>query len=140
MTTVFKNTLLSVPIEDWQVRQVVVFDWYDGPREGLCELEWPKCCVYFAVMEERPTEDDLDNRFFRLSEAPADAVEQVVAILNELGPLRRPTWIPIWKFQTEHARLVAERKLDNLLAHLKRTNLIVQTPDMIHFLRYKLDK
>lgn len=137
MTTAFEKRLLSVPIADWQVGQIVVFDWYDGPREGICKLVHPQCCFYFASLEEQTAEDDLEDCSFRLNEVPADAVEQAVTILEELGPPTKPTWVPIWKFPSEDARLNAEHKLDVLLAHQQKTSLIVQTPDMIHFLRCK---
>ena len=71
MTTTLEKALLSVPTKDWQVGQIIVFDWYDGPREGICKMARPLCCFYFEVIEEEATEDDLDDRYFRL-QAKAD--------------------------------------------------------------------
>lgn len=134
MTTSFENVLSAVPVEDWKVQQVVVFDWSDGPREGLCELARPKCCFYFEVVEERPTEDGLDDRFFSVSATPPDSVEKVLSILGELGLPSKPTWVPVWNFRTEEVRLRVERRLDDLLNDLEKSDLIVRTPDMVHFL------
>ncbi len=134
MTVSFEETLSSVPAEDWQVQQAIVFDWHDGPREGLCELTRPECCFYFKAIEERAADDDLDDRFFRVAPTPPGSVKNALSILDALGLPSKPIWVPIWNFPTEEIRLKAERQLDDLVNGLEQAALIVRTPDMIHFL------
>lgn len=133
MSTQLETILLSHPVNEWQVRQVIVLDWYDGPRMGLCEMAHPQCCFQFELLAERHSEDDLDDRLFRLNEASSNIMAQMLLILTELGQPNDLVWVPIWKFSTEVSRLEAENKLENLFSNLKSTNLIVQTQDMIHF-------
>lgn len=64
--------LMNVDINSIKVKHLIVIDWYDGYREGLCELETPPCCFYFSLLDERPTPDDLDDRFLQLTELSAD--------------------------------------------------------------------
>lgn len=131
-----ETSLSSLSSEQWKVSQVVVFDWSDGPRSGLCALVQPQCCFAFEVLGERSTEDDLDDRLFCLKEAPLDTVDQALSILSELGPPTHPIWVPLWVFNTPASRREAEQKLNALLAGLVETPLIIQTKDMLHFQGY----
>ena len=133
MITSLEISLSSLPPEQWKVRQVVVFDWLDGPRSGLCALAQPQCCFVFDTLGERPTEDDLDDRLFCLKEGPIDTMDQALSILGVLGPPTSPIWVPRWIFSTEVQRLETEQKLDALLAGLVETPLIIRTKDMLHF-------
>ena len=136
MITSLETSLSSLSPEQWKVRQVIVFDWLDGPRSGLCALVQPQCCFTFEVLGERSTEDDLDDRLFCLKEAPLDAVDQALSILSELGSPTNPVWVPLWVFGTPVSRLETEQKLDALLAGLVETPLIIRTKDMHHFQGY----
>lgn len=136
MRTRLEGALSSLPPKHWQVEQVVILDWYDGPRTGLCKMAKPQCTFHFALLVERVLPDDLDDRVFRLSEASEGTMEQTLSILGALGPPHTPVWVPIWSFDSKSHRLEAEQKLESLLASLVRTTLIVQTPDMIHFLGF----
>ena len=136
MITSLEHALSSLPPEDWEVRQVVVLDWYDGPRRGVCALARPSCCFWFDLLAERSVEDDLDDRLFSLCGAPIDTVDRVVAILAELGSPTQPVWVPKWHFRSEALRLEAEQRLKALLADSVSTPLILQTQDMIHFQGY----
>ena len=48
----FEDVLASQPCANWQTQQVIVVDWYDGPREGLCHLAQPASEFYFVVLAE----------------------------------------------------------------------------------------
>ena len=130
------GALSSLPPQHWQVDQVVILDWYDGPRTGLCKMAKPQCTFHFALLDERLLPDDLDDRVFRLSEASEGTMEQMLSTLVALGPPQTPVWVPIWSFDSASHRLAAEQKLESVLASLVRTARIVQTPDMIHFLGF----
>ena len=54
-----ESQLVSIPPEQWKTRQAVIFDWYDGPREGICALEHPCLEFSFKLLAERPTEKQL---------------------------------------------------------------------------------
>lgn len=126
------STLHLHNVNQWQVRQVIVLDWYDGPREGLCELAQPASCFYFELFAERYSEDELDDRLFVIYEVPANAVNQIFSKLSTLDQPKSPLWIPRWQFKTETERLETESQIDSLLAQSKRTNLIIQTKDMLN--------
>jgi hypothetical protein len=52
-----EHKLLSTPVDQWTVRQVVVLDWYDGPREGVCSLASPGGEFFFELLAERPSDE-----------------------------------------------------------------------------------
>jgi hypothetical protein len=131
-----EHALSVLPPEQWEVRQVIVLDWYDGPRSGVCAVTRPQCCFRFEVLAERYVDDDLDDRLFSLSDVPLDTVERMIAILAALGPPTQPVWVPNWQFRSEVLRLEAEQSLNTLLTNAVKTNLIIQSQDMIHFQAY----
>src|SRR5436309_2373273 len=93
-----EQLLTAVPVSGWRTRQAVVFDWYDGPREGVCALAEPACEFYFELLAEHPTPDDLDDRLFRISELPSGSVDELLAALGDLGPPAPQLWSPVWRF------------------------------------------
>lgn len=136
MSTQLELALSSCRVTLWQIRQVVMLDWYDGPRRGLCEMAFPKCVFYFVLFAERHSDDDLDDRLFRLSEAPPYSVDQIMTILSELGKPKVPIWIPRWEFCDLASKQHAERQVEMLYRTFKETGIIIQTRDMEHFLGY----
>src|SRR5690348_12671619 len=107
----FESTLTSVPVEAWQTKQAVVFDWYDGPRAGICRLERPAVEFAFDLLDERFNEESLDDRLFRLSELPTGSVDTALTILRQLGQPTGPVWTPIWRFPDPAACAAAEQHL-----------------------------
>jgi hypothetical protein len=130
----FENELLATPPHEWQTQLAIVLDWYDGPREGIASLESPKCEFYFQLLAERPTEADLDDRLFQISELPSGTLTAVLAVLRTLGQPANAVWVPTWRFESDDARRAAENKLDELLAKRRATDLVVWTRDMTEFL------
>lgn len=128
-----EETLTSVPPGTWVIAQVIVLDWYDGPRQGLCALAEPPCQFHFELLDERPTEDDLDDRLFRLSELPAGSIERAMSILAVLGHPSRPVWAPTWDFPRPEAQDQAERELSVVLDARRPTRLVIRTSNMIAF-------
>ena len=100
MITSLETSLSSLPPEQWQVSQVIVLDWSDGPRRGLCALAQPQCCFTFEVLAEHTSDDEADDRLFCLKEAPLDTVDQALSILGVLSQPTNPVWVPIWVFGT----------------------------------------
>jgi hypothetical protein len=129
-----ETALLSKPVSLWRTRQAIVFDWYDSPRAGLCALAEPRVEFAFDLLDERPTDDGLDDRLFRLSELPDGTVDQVLALLTELGRPTGPVWVPVWQFQDEERQRDIEDRLRVIESGKRPTGLIVSTRDMTHFL------
>src|SRR5262245_38660422 len=80
----------------WRVDKVVVLDWYDGPRAGLCRLRTPQAEYSFELVDERPTDDGLDDRLFALSLLPPGAMDRILPLLHFAGPPVLPVWVPCW--------------------------------------------
>jgi hypothetical protein len=116
----------------WQVRQVVVLDWSDGPREGFCELVEPPCCFAFKIFAEPLHELD-EQALFTLRQLERDAVQHLLVALNELGPPRSPVWVPMWKFRDRTAQVRAEEYINRLYTTARQTPLVISTSDMVHF-------
>src|SRR5436309_2873396 len=93
-----ETLLTSVPPDQWKTRQAVVFDWYDGPREGIVALDNPGYEFAFKLLAERPTEDGLDERLFSLASLPPGYVAAIVDRLHALGTPKGPVWVPVWRF------------------------------------------
>jgi hypothetical protein len=136
MSVQLQNILLSLPPEDWRIKQIIVLDWYDGPREGLCEMLEPHCCFHFKLLAEKMVQGKGVDGLFCVSEAPMDAIVKMLDYLSELGHPTSATWTPIWIFPNEVARLAAERKIELLLSNLIKTNIMLQTKDMDRFSGY----
>jgi hypothetical protein len=133
----FEQLLASVPVDHWQTRQAIAFDWYDGPREGICSLANPAVEFFYSLLGERQNSDDADDRLFRLSEIPEGSVASAIKSLADLGlasDLSNPVWCPIWQFPTDDAKLRAEQVLRDIEAGKKPTAMVVLTRDMIDFL------
>ncbi len=93
-----KNKPASLAPPDWTADQVIVFDWYDGPRQGVVCLKEPPCEFSFELLAEKPNPDDLDHRLFRVSELPAGSVAQILEAIRVLGKPTGIVWVPVWKF------------------------------------------
>src|SRR5579871_5688409 len=128
-----ETALASLPPAKWVARQVVVFDWYDGPREGVAWMASPDCEFFFELLGEQATPDDLDDRFFRLSELPGGTVSAIGAALRGLGEPTQSVWVPQWRFEKETERAGVDEEIQRLLGRRRQTGIVVRTPDMIHF-------
>jgi hypothetical protein len=130
----FETLLTTTPADQWKTRQAIIFDWYDGPRAGVCALAHPAVEFSFQLLDERPTADDLDDRLFRVSELPLGSVDEVLSTLQPLGHPTGPYWVPIWRFPDESERLKAEQHLQLIEARKRSTSLVIYTRDMVAFL------
>ena len=131
----WEEKLLAMPVDQWLVKQVVVLDWHDGPRHGLCALTNPAVEFFFDLFDEEYNPDGLNLLIVRLKELPLGSVVQFASELNKLGPgpVNRPVWIPVWKFATADARCHAEELVEALKARARKTDLLISTPDMTEF-------
>jgi hypothetical protein len=130
MTT---EKLLSAPPSNWDAYQVIVFDWHDGPRSGICQMRTPAVEFLFTLLEERQTDDDLDDRLFAVKSIPDGSVEKIVRTLSFLGPPTRPIWVPNWNEDKEPRLKTADNEIDNVLRAATESGLIIRTPDFKRF-------
>lgn len=130
----FEDTLISTPASRWRTRQAVVFDWYDGPREGVCALAVPECEFYFELLDERTNPDDLDDRLFRASALPSGSLDRLLAGLRDLGSPTNSVWVPMWRFPNDGARRQATDLVEALRSARRPTAVVIATRDMMQFL------
>jgi hypothetical protein len=126
--------LQSLPLGQWRTRQAIVFDWYDGPREGVCALAQPQAEVAFELLEERANADHLDDRLFRVNELPAGSVDRILAELTELGSPDQAVWAPVWAFASKTRQREVENRIDDILSRAIVTPIVISTRDMTDFL------
>jgi hypothetical protein len=128
-----EEKLASVPMEDWKVRQVVAFDWYDGPRAGVCAMAQPEVEFSFALLDERFNPDGLDDRLYRLSELPPGSVDRVLQAVQPIDQPVNPVWVPLWKFPTNQAREEAEQQIQEIESARRQTAVVLLSQDMEQF-------
>lgn len=128
-----EDVLSATPVKEWKTRQAIVFDWFDGPREGVCSFSKPQGSFYFELLDERTSSEDADARLFILSQIPDDAVERIVAALKVLGTPTTPVWVPIWTFPDQVTEEIAENAVAQIIGDKIETDLVVYTRDMVDF-------
>jgi hypothetical protein len=128
-----EETLAETPPSRWTARRVIVLDWYDGPRAGVCALAHPQCELVFHAFAEPPRSDVLAVLLFAVSELPSGSVAQVESLLTELGRPSGPLWVPVWNFRDDATRHEVEGRLDALLVAARPTSLLVASADGLHF-------
>lgn len=114
-------------------RRVVVFDWYDGPREGVFVLHASGTDFTFELLDERPREDDVDDRLFVIKELPRGSVDALVEELRCFGEPTGVVWTPRWTCPSPAAIQRADEAVERLLAMSRPTSIIVRSDDMVHF-------
>ncbi|MFO0841147.1 MAG: hypothetical protein U0797_01960 [Gemmataceae bacterium] len=129
-----ERRLLEPPPSAWKTEQAIVFDWYDGPREGFCRLSYPEAEFRFRLVDERSTPDGLDERLLRVDELPAGSVERTLAVLAELGAPAAPVWVPMWRFASPENKQRAEAALRAIEEEARPTHVVFLTQDLQEFL------
>ena len=129
-----EQKLINCDVSRWRTRLAVVFDWYDGPRHGICALENPQCEFVFYLLDEQTNPDGLDHRLFRISEIPDGSVDNLVSQVAVLGSPFASVWTPIWRFPTEQKRAEADSDVEKLLDSGRQTNIIFLSQDLISYL------
>jgi hypothetical protein len=117
-----EQVLETLPVAQWKSGQVYSFDWYDGPREGVCSLAAPGGEFHFELLEEQFDPDGLEKRLFRVSELPAGSVDEILSVVPDLASPSEPV------------RKGAEQRIRMIDARKRPTSLVILTPDMRHFL------
>jgi len=126
--------LLDVDPQNWEVEQVIVMDWYDGPRSGFCRLKNPEIDIEFKLLDERATVEGLDDRLFSLYIMPDGAFSTIFESLAFAGPPARPVWAPSWQSVNQLTLNEAERAIERARQFATPTPIIIRTPDFVHIL------
>jgi hypothetical protein len=117
------------PAAEWQVDQVIAFDWYDGPRSGVCRFGRPDLEAHFELLAERATQNDLDDRLFYLRRLPKGSVENLETSLAQVcGVARRPVWVPMWPVQSQTADSL-EQQVQTVLKAGQDIGVVLLTRD-----------
>ncbi len=128
-----ENKLAAIPVDEWLTEQAIVFDWQDGPSEGLCSLRHPEAEFQFELLDQRHNPDDLDDRLFRLRQLPMGTVAEALRVLSVLGQPTHCVWAPLWRFADAAQQRQAEKLLDELQAKATPLDLVIASRDMKHF-------
>lgn len=125
--------MTTIAPAEWQMDLTIVLDWYDGPREGLCSLRFPRAEFYFKTLAERPTEDGLDDRIFSIAAIPEGTVLTIRTLLAFAGAPTAPVWAPRWESavggEIERANLAVARAIEAA----RETTLIVRVTGTMQF-------
>ena len=128
-----KKVLTAVPVDQWRTQQVIVFDWHDGPREGLCSLANPQAEFFFALLDERHNPDGLDDRLFRIREVSPGTVARTIKELRDLGAPDSVVWVPVWRFPNVANAQRAERFLEELRTKAAPLSVVIASRDLERF-------
>jgi hypothetical protein len=128
-----QELLLSTPPGDWVVDLAIVFNWYDGPREGICKLAAPDCEFLFKLLAERPTDEALDDRVFSASPLPVGALSRVTDALGFAVAPSRPVWVPIWHSDVEGQLAAADKAIEDAIGPAPHAQIVMKTKDFERF-------
>ena len=131
---IIEESLFSTDIDNFVVHQAIVFDWYDGPRHGVCAMETPQCEFVFDLISERFNPKGMDDRLLRLRQLPFGSLQDVMSAVSALGSPTFSVWIPVWSFETEEERQSADRKIASILGTSRQSDVILRTQDLQSFL------
>ncbi|MEZ6195880.1 MAG: hypothetical protein R3F20_09135 [Planctomycetota bacterium] len=115
-------------------RRAIIFDWYDGPRAGVCALETPEREFWFELVAERENQDDLEDRIFRLFDLPSGSVDGLLQQLGDLKQTSGRVWVPIWRHPSPAVLQRLSRAVESVRRRATATGDFLFTRDMIHFL------
>jgi len=130
MLTEFEAAFKSLPVDKWKIEQVIILDWYDGPRSGFCKTLQPSVSFYFEVVADCYSQDDTDDHLFQLSDCPTEKLDVVIEIFAKVGQPQKPSWIPSGNISLDN-----ENQIERIIFELEQSSIIVQSHNMIHFSR-----
>lgn len=109
---------------------LVIFDWRDGPLEGILRRQGETASWYFKLFAEQLETSVLDDRLFALWEIPDS---DSVTLCKEFGEIGQG--VHVWPVSGGLGSMEARRIVDGLLSNRTGSpNLIVRTPDFAEML------
>jgi hypothetical protein len=91
MESTLDQILRSVPPSEWIIQYNIIFDWFDGEREGWCRLSYPAGSFSYKIQAEILTGRGLNDCLLAVRPAPADAIERLLTVLDPISP-DDPEW------------------------------------------------
>lgn len=101
---------------------MVVFDYYDGPLEGVLACDACGGEYLFRTIAWNP---DRLTRVFELRPVSRGTLQRVTEICSPLGSPRWPVWVPRWSFQSEEVERRVSTELNEVLQAQGELRLIV---------------
>mgnify|MGYP001325848754 CR=1 FL=1 len=129
------DKLLSIPPSKWAVSQVIVFDWYDEAREGICKLEEPDTIFYFKLYANIRS-GSRRGSLFLIGSFTQSEYEHLLLLLSPAGEPKQPIWIPIFDFGDRSLEESVRAKLDEVVGAVTLSDIVVETKNMIDFVNY----
>lgn len=120
----------KIDASEWVPRQSIVFDWFDGPKHGICALRYSPSEFEFTCIGERLNPNGIDHKLYSIAELPQGTVDRIRELLEGLGVPLDPVWVPVWNFPSLDDQRKVEAEVDELLRRSKPTNLVIYTLDM----------
>jgi hypothetical protein len=122
--------MLSVPPREWRTKQVISFDWHDGPRSGLGHFLVPDFVCYFETLAEQWSDGSFGDRIYRLRRISDTAMSDVLTLYGLTEVPRSPLWAPHGPL-SEAQEEELERTLDRLLENSTPLSLLVRSRDLL---------
>ena len=105
--------------------RVIVLDYYDGPTSGAV---WCQNCMAAGIIDLLAWDDQHHVRVFSLACLPEKDFGELIDACSGTGPPQWTVWVPIWKFESESARIAAERRVDEVLSRATAPTLVFASP------------
>ena len=128
------NVLGRKKATEWIVRQSIVFDWFNGPKQGICALTTPLSEFEFKCIAEKHNPDGIDHRLYAVNELPIGSVDWVLGVIKQLGSPENKVWLPVWSFGSKDDNQRANSQIDQLLMKAEPSKLVVYSQDMVSIL------
>ncbi|GAA0976657.1 hypothetical protein GCM10009555_036530 [Acrocarpospora macrocephala] len=110
-----------------QLEVLIIFDWRDGPLEGIVRRRDGNACWYFKLIAERLETSILDDRLFGLWVIP-DSDSSILC--EEFGGAGQGAHV--WPVSGGLGSIEVRSIVDGILsARAGSPNLIIRTPDFV---------
>jgi hypothetical protein len=115
--------LQETPFQEWIIKRRLILDWYDGPREGFCELRKPDIVFYFKIIADFYVEDGLDDRLFDVRICDRQKYETLCnALAHQIGSRDSTVLSPL--------SIDEEAILDDLIQSSVESSVLIQSQTM----------
>lgn len=122
-------------------KRMIVFDYYDGPVEGVIQFADRGAVFHFRLLGDQPELATSDkSRNYLLHALPADAIDRIAAAIEPYIPTAWPVWVPLWKFPSPEDEAKVEAMIETILAEAEDEEWQVSTASPHGFDDYRIDR